>query len=399
MDQELVVIQGKVFDVIGINELVISELNKQYLPLKINGIDDKEGYRAAHEGLMKYVKARTMVEKHGKATREKAVKFQKDVIAEEKRVVGLLAPGEEHLRAERQTVDDELAAIKAAEEKLIAIKIQERVDRICAMGAMFNGQLYLAHGIMIIPDIIKGASDQDFDALIAQIQAEKDAEDAKNKAAEAARKVEEERLKQIAADQEAERQRLAETQKRQTEEAARIKAEQIEAERVRLQSIAEEERKARVKERLEAEERERKAAEIRAEAERVRKEKEEWEAIKAQEARDIAAAKQKVIDDAKHAEEIETARIRAVEQARIDIEAKIKRQVEEKAAADLRAKIAAEKKEARRPDKAKLKSYINTIFSIPEPEMKTEEGKAVQKRIDEALESMNASMNAWIEEL
>ena len=366
MDQKMVVVQGKVFDVIGVNELVISELNKQYLPLKINGIDDKEGYRAAHEGLMKYVKARTMVEKHGKATREKAVKFQKDVIAEEKRVVGLLAPGEEHLRAERQTVDDELAAIKAAEEKLIAIKIQERVDRICAMGAMFNGQLYLAHGIMITPDIIKGASDQDFDALIAQIQAEKDAEDAKNKAAEDARKVEEERLKKVADDQEAERQRLAEAAKKQEEEAARIKAEQeaIEKEKKRL---------------VEAEERQRLAEVAR---------------LKTIEDEKVRVQQEKI-----RAEELEKARKEAAEKALKDAEEKAKKEAEAKAKKEAAAKLAAEKKEARRPDKAKLKSYINTIFSIPEPEMKTEEGKAVQKRIDEALESMNASMNAWIEEL
>ena len=396
MDQETL---GKELQRFNITDAAIAELSTRYMGLTIKDIEDKEGYKKVHEARMDVKGRRVSVQKTGEELRADAVKFQKTVIDEQKRIIGLLAPIEAHLDEEETRIDNEKAAIKAAEEKLLAVKIQERVDRICAYGAIYNGKLYVAHGILIMPNIIKEANDQDFDALIAQIQAEKDAEDAKNKAAEAARKVEEERLKQIAADQEAERQRLAETQKRQTEEAARIKAEQIEAERVRLQSIAEEERKARVKERLEAEERERKAAEIRAEAERVRKEKEEWEAIKAQEARDIAAAKQKVIDDAKHAEEIETARIRAVEQARIDIEAKIKRQVEEKAAADLRAKIAAEKKEARRPDKAKLKSYINTIFSIPEPEMKTEEGKAVQKRIDEALESMNASMNAWIEEL
>ena len=356
MDQETI---GKELQKFNVTDAAIAELSTRYMGLTIKDIEDKEGYKKVHEARMDVKGRRVSVQKTGEELRADAVKFQKTVIDEQKRIIGLLAPIEAHLDEEETRIDNEKAAIKAAEEKLLAVKIQERVDRICAYGAIYNGKLYVAHGILIMPAIIKEANDQDFDALIAQIQAEKDAEDAKNKAAESARKVEEERLKKIAADQEAERQRLAEAAKKQEEEAARIKADQETIEKAR-QTLIEDE-----------------AARLKA----------------------IGDERNRVTFEKVRAAELENVRIQAIEQARIDVEAKIKRQVEEKAAADLRAKIAAEKKEARRPDKAKLKSYINTIFSIPEPEMKTEEGKAVQKRIDEALESMNASMNAWIEEL
>jgi len=333
MDQELVVVQGQVFDVIGVNELVIAELNKQYLPLKINGIDDKEGYRTAHEGLMKYVKARTMVEKHGKATREKAIKYQKDVIAEEKRVIGLLAPGEDHLRAERQTIDDIEARIKAEAEAKEAARIRIRVDTICASGATFNGQMYAAFGLQIPSALVKACTDEEFARFVAQMYAAKDAEDARLKAEEDARKAESDRLAKVAAEQEAERQRLAEIALKQTEEGERIKA--------GIEAIAQAKQKL-----FDDEEKRRKA---------------------------IEDEEKRIVLEKIRTAELAQVRKEAAERARIETEAKIKREAEEKTAAELRVKEKEEKRLSRLPDKQKLIALAKEI-EIAYPCMKTEEG-------------------------
>lgn len=58
----------------------------------------KEELAVVNETKNKLVKARTTIEKVGKAAREKAVKFQKDVIAYEKELIGIIEPEEKRLK-------------------------------------------------------------------------------------------------------------------------------------------------------------------------------------------------------------------------------------------------------------------------------------------------------------
>lgn len=342
MEQEMVVVEGKLFDLIGINELLISEMNKQYAGMKISGPEDKEGYKAVHEGIQQYVKARVLVEKHAKQVREKAVKFQRDVIAEEKRVIGLMAPVEEHLRAERKAVDDIQAALKAEEERLRAEKLQARVDRLCSFGATFNGTIFTAYGIQVAHKALDACSDEGFEQFISQISAAKEADDARLKAEEEAKKAEEERLAKIAAEQEAERLRLAEIARKQAEEEARIKAdaEAVEREKKRLAD----EEAARVKA---------------AEDEKIRLETEK-----------------------KRLAEIERVKKEAAEKAVRDAEEKAARERAEAEAKAEKARIAAERKAARRPDKEKIILFLQAVASVPVPELKSNDGIDLMRDID-----------------
>lgn len=45
----LEVVEGKVFDVIGLQDRVIAQMAEQYLPLKIRDIEDKAGLKKVHE--------------------------------------------------------------------------------------------------------------------------------------------------------------------------------------------------------------------------------------------------------------------------------------------------------------------------------------------------------------
>ncbi len=378
MDQEAL---GKELQRFNVTDAAIAKLNTDYMALTVKDANDSPGYEVCKKARIDIKKRRVEVEKTRVQLKAESLEYGRRVDGEAKRITALLAPIEDHLISQEKIVDDEKARLLAESEAKEAARVQARIDRLESMGmGLIAGHYklpYGAEGVAVPVAILKICKDEQFEQFVAQIQEKKDAEDARLKAEEEDRKAEGERLAKVAAEQEAERLRLAEVARKQAEEAEKIKAEQIEIERVHLRAIAEEERKARIKDRLESEEREKKEKAIRDEDERVRKEKEEWEAIKAQEARDIAAAKQKVIDDIRHLQDIETAKKVASERAKIETEAKIKREAEEKAAKEAAAKIAAEKKAARAPDKVKILIVADVLDSIQTPDVKTEDGKAV----------------------
>ena len=354
----------------NVTDAAIAKLNADYMALAVKGVDDKAGYEVVKTARIDIKKRRVEVEKTRVQLKAESLEYGRRVDGEAKRITALLEPIETHLIGQEKIVEDEKERLKAEVEAKETARIQARIDRLESMGmGLIAGHYKLPYGVegVAVPvAILKVCTDEQFAQFVGEIQAKKDAEDARIKAEEVARQAETERLVKVAAEQEAERKRFE-----------LLAKENEEKERKRLYDIAEESRKALIKERLETAEREKKEAAIRAEAERVRKEKEEWEAIKAQEARDIAAAKQKVIDDAKHAAELEKAKKEAAERAKIEAEAKIRREAEEKAEKERLAKVAAEKKAARAPDKQKILLIADTLDAIQTPDVKTDDGKAV----------------------
>lgn len=354
----------------NVTDAAIAKLNADYMALAVKGVDDKAGYEVVKTARIDIKKRRVEVEKTRVQLKAESLEYGRRVDGEAKRITALLEPIETHLIGQEKIVEVEKERLKAEVEAKEAARIQARIDRLESMGmGLIAGHYKLPYGVegVAVPvAILKVCTDEQFAQFVVEIQAKKDAEDARIKAEEVARQAETERLAKVAAEQDAERKRFEALAK-----------ENEEKERKRLYDIVEESRKALIKERLETAEREKKEAAIRAEAERVRKEKEEWETIKAQEARDIAAAKQKVIDDAKHAAELEKAKKEAAERAKIEAEAKIRREAEEKAEKERLAKVAAEKKAARAPDKQKILLIADTLDAIQTPDVKTDDGKAV----------------------
>jgi len=319
---DLVVLEGKVFDVIGVNDAKIAQAAEKFMPLSIKDMDDKEGYAAVHEGRMVVKTMRVMVEKHAKKVREKAVKFQKDVIAEEKRVVGLIQPIEDHLADEEGRVEEEKARLRAETAAKEAARVKVLVDKLYFLGCRFNGDVWTFNDVPVAtqPQLI-GMPEEQFAGVTEAIQNALDEEKA-TKVAEA------ERIAQVAADQEKERIRLAEEVKRIKEEQDRIAAEQ-------------------------AKERERLAAEgkaIQDERDRLAKEKKAAEdAIIHEEQAKIRTA------------ELEIAKKEAAEKAVRDAEEK--RKLDDLARIEKERKIAAatERKAARAPDKIKILAWIGSF--------------------------------------
>jgi tetrahydromethanopterin S-methyltransferase subunit B len=105
----------------NVTEAVIAKLKTDYLPLKINGIEDKAGYKKVHDARIVCRDHRTLTEKICKKGREDAVKIQKDWIAKEKEVVAQISEIEQYLKKQEDSIDAEKEAIKIRAEKLLKL--------------------------------------------------------------------------------------------------------------------------------------------------------------------------------------------------------------------------------------------------------------------------------------
>jgi tetratricopeptide (TPR) repeat protein len=105
----------------NVTETVIAKLKTDYLPLKINGIEDKEGYKKAHDARIVCRDHRILAEKICKAGREDAVKEQKAWLAKEKEVVAKISEVEQHLKNQEDSIDAEKEVIKLRAERLLKL--------------------------------------------------------------------------------------------------------------------------------------------------------------------------------------------------------------------------------------------------------------------------------------
>ena len=238
-------------------------------------ISNDDDYSLVKGACREFQKVRVSIEKAGKAARDDANKFSKAVLAEQKRLLNIIVPEEDRLKALRKEVDER--AVREAAEKLK--KEEERVDNIKhkiefdirgPVNNMFGKssaelETYLAD-VTAIP-ITKEEYQEFFDnAVIA-----KNASIAKLSAAIAEKK----ELEELRAAQE-------EQEKRQAEEQARIDAEN---EKIRLaqEAIDKEKREIAAK----------KLAEAEAAAKKLKEENEKLE----REKREKAIAEQKRIEE------------------------------------------------------------------------------------------------------
>ena len=330
----------------NVTDAAIAKMSSEYMLLRTNGTKDKS-FDAVHEARMVVKGKRVEVEKKGKELRADAIKFQKAVIEEEKRIIGLLHPIESHLETEEKKVTDEIARIKKEAEEREAARIQARVDRLFDLGCRFSGQVY---SLSFAPDgysvpyaLLKECNDEQFDEICAKLQDLIDTEAVRVADEIKARKAEDERLKKIAEEQEAERKRLDALAKEQAEKEARIKADQ--------------------------EERERK---IKAESDRIEAEK---KAITDQKEREEA--------EKKHLAEIAEAEKVAAEKARIEAEEKAKREAAEKAEAEAEAK----RYEQMRPDREKLLKLADALDAFELPSLKHKKPVAILTDVKDMLQN------------
>lgn len=260
MNQELYIKNAlKEFNV---TDSAIAELEAKYSELKINGIDDKQGYAIVRAARLDIKTRRIEVDKKRKELNEVALNHQRQVNAEAKRITALLSPIEDYLEAQEKEFEAEKERIKKEKERLEQEKVNQRVKKLLDIGFIFDGLFYRADytypGIGCLDfDIpiaaisiqqLKEAGDDKFDKEYAyfcaknvekkdylaeekrkqeEIQAKLEAErlETQKKEAEECR-LENERLENIRREQEAERNRLESIALEQAKKEAALKAEQ-----------------------------------------------------------------------------------------------------------------------------------------------------------------------------
>lgn len=178
----------------------LAELKRDYSAATIAGVNDKDGYKFVSEGLSTIKKTVTEIGKIRKELTEPALKFQRNLIAEEKRIVSELEPLIRHLTGEKSKIDAEKERLKKEKE----LRFLERTNTLFSMGVKFDGFVYSLNGgdmgeIVVPVEIIQDGSAEEFDAKIQEINAfslkikeaeqekQRKAEEAAKAAAEAAR--------------------------------------------------------------------------------------------------------------------------------------------------------------------------------------------------------------------
>lgn len=208
---------------LNVTDSEIAKLKEQYLPLVINGIDDKEGLKKVYAARQEVKRLRVSLEKYADELKEDALRWQKKVIAEKNRVINEFKIIEAHLQGEEDKIAEEKERIRIEAEKVEQARIQKRIDRLAE------------YGFAIDLSFIKIVSDDDFEKIVANAKAEHEKElaakaDAERLAREEAEKLKAEReeLERLRA-QQAEAQRIIDERKRKIEEVEERQRQQSEA--------------------------------------------------------------------------------------------------------------------------------------------------------------------------
>jgi hypothetical protein len=95
----------------------VNELAKEFMPLKIQSLDDKDGYNEVYKALRFIVSKRTAVEEKRKELKADSLAYGRAVDARAKEITSMLEPIESHLKNEKLRIDTEIERIKAEEEE------------------------------------------------------------------------------------------------------------------------------------------------------------------------------------------------------------------------------------------------------------------------------------------
>lgn len=155
----------------NIADATIAEWKKQYGSLTISDSNNKEEYEVLNQARTFVKKKRIEVEKVGKGLRTNAIKFQKAVLEEERRIIGLIDPLETYLEGEKERIDNIKLEEKRLRDEKEQIILQERAVKLIQMGMTFTGDAYTMEPDIRISVLSIKTSDQFiFDTLVAGVE-------------------------------------------------------------------------------------------------------------------------------------------------------------------------------------------------------------------------------------
>lgn len=176
----------------------LKKLQKEYLPLKIAGVEDKDGYIVVHKAWQDIRTKRLAIAKLTKELCEDAKKIVGGIKDFGENLIAKLEPIENHLKEEKDKVDNEKERLKQEKEQREQLRLTTRISDLISNGCAFNGASYSISDISINPLDLKAWSDEiygnilqavkDQNALAIKKKKEEDEAKAKKEAAEKAEK-------------------------------------------------------------------------------------------------------------------------------------------------------------------------------------------------------------------
>lgn len=117
-------------------EVTIADLQKRHGGLTINGLKDKDGYKAVHTARIEVKGVRVGIEKTRKEVKSAVVKLGQAIDGEAARLTEQIAPLEGYLQHEQDLIDAEKERIRFVEEIARKARIQVRIDAFRALKIM-----------------------------------------------------------------------------------------------------------------------------------------------------------------------------------------------------------------------------------------------------------------------
>jgi hypothetical protein len=194
-----------------VTDQALAHLTAEYSALAIAGIDDLNGYKAVKDGASKLKKIRTSIKARREELTEPALKFQRALIAEEKRIVAIIEPLEAELNAKKKDYED---AVEAKKREVYT----QRVKALTENGFQLINGFFVCGPVQVHSDELARITEAQMEVHIKHGQSELE-----RKAAEEKRRQEE------AERQQREQERLA----AERAEIARMRAE-LEAEKAKV---------------------------------------------------------------------------------------------------------------------------------------------------------------------
>ena len=232
------------FEVLISNELkkfdsvipAIDEYKAKFLPLKINGIEDEEGYKVVADGLKVIVGRRVAVENKRKELKADSLSFGRAVDARAKEITEMLSPIELHLKKAKEDIDLEFAKIEQKKKEAAQAEISRKHFALIDCGMHLIGNEYTWRSKVnnteetLVAVNLELMSDDDFNTYLSSIEElnkkDKDILEEQERKAEQQRKELELEQERVRAEQKAAQDKLDAEKAAFDAEQAKFKAEQ-----------------------------------------------------------------------------------------------------------------------------------------------------------------------------
>ena len=212
----------------------VNELAKEFLPLKIQSVEDKEGYSEVTKALRFIVSKRTAVEDKRKELKADSLAYGRAVDARAKEITALLEPIESHLKDEKNRIDTVIEKLKAEEEEKKQAFINNRISTLIGLN-MFQTMTEFVWKSKLNPDDeqtflrvnLELFSDEDFDTFVDELKQRIDIENNIISERDSKAKAESEELERERKKIEEEKKQLEQEMKEMREQRAVIRNAQL----------------------------------------------------------------------------------------------------------------------------------------------------------------------------